>query len=42
MERLQDRNNKMTNEEKIKAAKKRIAELKILIELWTKNEYRKN
>jgi len=25
----------MTNEEKIKAAKKRIAELKLLIKLWT-------
>ena len=32
----------MTLEEKIKAAKKRIAELKILIESWTKNEHRKN
>ena len=32
----------MTLEEKIKAAKKRIAELKILIKSWTKNEHRKN
>tara|TARA_B100001287_G_scaffold192340_1_gene162575 strand:- start:481 stop:582 length:102 start_codon:yes stop_codon:yes gene_type:complete len=28
----------MTLEEKIKAAKKRIAELKILIESWTKKD----
>ncbi len=32
----------MKTDEKIAAAKKRIAELKILIESWTKNEYRKN
>tara|TARA_R100000734_G_C3218772_1_gene31102 strand:- start:17 stop:118 length:102 start_codon:yes stop_codon:yes gene_type:complete len=28
----------MTNEEKIKAAKKRIAELKILINFWSKKD----
>ncbi len=38
MERLQDRSNQMTLEEKIKAAKKRIAELKLLIKLWSKND----
>ena len=35
MGRLQNRNYQMTSEEKIKAAKKRIAELKLLIKLWT-------
>ena len=32
----------MRVEEKIKAAKKRIAELKILIKYWTENEHKKN
>ncbi len=35
MGRLQNTNYKMTLEEKIKAAKKRIAELKILIKFWS-------
>jgi len=29
----------MTTAEKIAAARKRIAELKLLIKLWSKNEY---